>query len=659
MGGDQCAATRSAVVGRDGLVASQPAGGDGGPSTDEDRDRGRCCRRGRAGRRPRRRTAGGEFVAHGAVLSIGVSTSVEFYMCRKRDAARGATPLRRFSDVPPRSTITEPETLTPAPRAAARRGRAGGRRRGAARADPPRRRPARPDSPRAPARRTCAPGSAHGQPPCGTSRPAHRRRAGRLSDRAGRAARATEPRSSSAPRPVRALARRAGAAGHQAGADHGGAPATRPWPRRSRPGGPAWSTSSTESSTQPANAAQPARSRRALVAALDGLLIGALPSRSRAATTPRTALRCCSRPRRRLVLHALRRDTPAPADAGQGDDDPAHALRGGPAERTAPSNGVSRMPEAVIVSAARSPIGRANKGSLKDFRPDDLAATIVQAALAKVPALDPKTIDDLYLGCGLPGRRERQQHGPGRQRAQRHGRGARRDGDPLLLVLRADHPDGLPRDQGRRGRRVRLGRCRDGVAVRARAPPTTSPTPTTRCSTRRRPAPTKQAEGGQDWHDPRQDGDVPDVYIAMGQTAENLATLRGLDRKELDEFGVRRRTSPRRRSPTASGSARSPRSPRPTAPWSARTTAPAPASPTRRSPSSSRSSVPTAWSPPATAARSTTAPPRWWSCPTPGPPSSASRRWRASSPPASPASLPRSWASARSRPPSARSPTPA
>ena len=61
------------------------------------------------------------------------------------------------------------------------------------------------------------------------------------------------------------------------------------------------------------------------------------------------------------------------------------------------------MPEAVIVSAARSAIGRANKGSLKDMRPDDLAATIVRAALDKVPELDPHTIDDLYLGCGLPG----------------------------------------------------------------------------------------------------------------------------------------------------------------------------------------------------------------------------------------------------------------
>jgi acetyl-CoA C-acetyltransferase len=61
------------------------------------------------------------------------------------------------------------------------------------------------------------------------------------------------------------------------------------------------------------------------------------------------------------------------------------------------------MPEAVIVSAARSPIGRAFKGSLKDFRPDDLAALMIRTALDKVPALDPDTVDDVYLGCGLPG----------------------------------------------------------------------------------------------------------------------------------------------------------------------------------------------------------------------------------------------------------------
>src|SRR5438445_7714892 len=61
------------------------------------------------------------------------------------------------------------------------------------------------------------------------------------------------------------------------------------------------------------------------------------------------------------------------------------------------------MPEAVIVAAARTPIGRAFKGSLKDLRPDDLTAFVIKAALEQVPQADPKDVDDLMLGCGLPG----------------------------------------------------------------------------------------------------------------------------------------------------------------------------------------------------------------------------------------------------------------
>src|SRR5882762_37202 len=61
------------------------------------------------------------------------------------------------------------------------------------------------------------------------------------------------------------------------------------------------------------------------------------------------------------------------------------------------------MPEAVIVATARSPIGRAFKGSLTSIRPDDLTVQLVSAALAKIPQLSPDDIDDLMLGCGLPG----------------------------------------------------------------------------------------------------------------------------------------------------------------------------------------------------------------------------------------------------------------
>src|SRR5258708_20794553 len=61
------------------------------------------------------------------------------------------------------------------------------------------------------------------------------------------------------------------------------------------------------------------------------------------------------------------------------------------------------MPEAVIVATARSPIGRAFKGTMTSIRPDDLTLQMIKTALAKVPQLDPADIEDLILGCGLPG----------------------------------------------------------------------------------------------------------------------------------------------------------------------------------------------------------------------------------------------------------------
>lgn len=60
------------------------------------------------------------------------------------------------------------------------------------------------------------------------------------------------------------------------------------------------------------------------------------------------------------------------------------------------------MEDAVIVATARSPIGRAFKGAMKDIRPDDLAATIVRALMDKVPQVDPSLVEDLMLGCAQP-----------------------------------------------------------------------------------------------------------------------------------------------------------------------------------------------------------------------------------------------------------------
>src|SRR5882762_6502381 len=60
------------------------------------------------------------------------------------------------------------------------------------------------------------------------------------------------------------------------------------------------------------------------------------------------------------------------------------------------------MPEAVIVSAVRTPVGRAYKGTLRASRPDDLAALVITEAIARVPGLTPAEVDDVILGCAMP-----------------------------------------------------------------------------------------------------------------------------------------------------------------------------------------------------------------------------------------------------------------
>ncbi len=196
------------------------------------------------------------------------------------------------------------------------------------------------------------------------------------------------------------------------------------------------------------------------------------------------------------------------------------------------------MPEAVIVSAARSPIGRANKGSLKDLRPDDLSATIIQAALDKIPELDPTQIDDLYLGCGLPGGES------GYNMARIVAVLMGYDGLPGATITR--YCSSSVQTSRMAFHAIKAGEgdvfISAGVETVSRfAKGTSDHWPDTQnpvfADAVARTA--KTAEGGVDWHDPREDGTVPDAYIAMGQTAENVAKLRGLTRQELDEFGVR------------------------------------------------------------------------------------------------------------------------
>ncbi|MFC7220712.1 acetyl-CoA C-acetyltransferase [Streptomyces polyrhachis] len=197
------------------------------------------------------------------------------------------------------------------------------------------------------------------------------------------------------------------------------------------------------------------------------------------------------------------------------------------------------MPEAVIVSAARSPIGRAGKGSLKDVRPDDLTAQIVQAALDKVPGLDPRDIDDLMLGCGLPG--GEQGHNLGRVVAVQLGM----DHLPGCTVTRYCSSSLQTTRMALHAIKAGEGDVfiSAGVETVSRFVNGTSDgMPGTQnplfAEAQARTAATA-AEGAEEWHDPRADGKVPDVYIAMGQTAENLARQKGITRQEMDEFGVR------------------------------------------------------------------------------------------------------------------------
>jgi acetyl-CoA C-acetyltransferase len=197
------------------------------------------------------------------------------------------------------------------------------------------------------------------------------------------------------------------------------------------------------------------------------------------------------------------------------------------------------MPEAVIVSVARSPIGRAFKGSLKDLRPDDLAATIIQTALDKVPALDVHDVDDLMLGCGLPG--GEQGYNMGRVVAVRMGY----DFLPGTTITR--YCSSSLQTTRMAAHAIRAGEgdvfISAGVEMVSRfikgnsdmIPDTSNPY---FAEAEARSA--KAAEGGLDsWADPREDDQVPDVYISMGQTAENLARLKGVTRQDMDEFAAR------------------------------------------------------------------------------------------------------------------------
>ena len=197
------------------------------------------------------------------------------------------------------------------------------------------------------------------------------------------------------------------------------------------------------------------------------------------------------------------------------------------------------MPEAVLVATARTPIGRAFKGSLKDVRPDDLSVQVVQGLLAQLPGLDPATLDDLYWGCADPSFK----HGSNLARViavlagmdhlpaatvnrfcasstqtMRMAFHAIKAGEgDAFLVGGVECVSQYERFTGAGGSE---GDAQNPLFADAAA---------RSAETARTNAP---------WTDPREDGRLPDVYVAMGQTAENVATSRGVSRGRQDEWGV-------------------------------------------------------------------------------------------------------------------------
>jgi acetyl-CoA C-acetyltransferase len=196
------------------------------------------------------------------------------------------------------------------------------------------------------------------------------------------------------------------------------------------------------------------------------------------------------------------------------------------------------MTEAVIVATARSPIGRAAKGSLVEMRGDDMTAQMIRAALDKVPELDPHDIDDLYLGCGQPG--GEQAFNMARVVAVKLGYdflpGAtitRYCASSLQTTRMAFHA--IKAGEGD----VFVSAGVEMVSRYVKGSADSLPDTRNPVFDEARARTAVAADGGVEWHDPRADGLLPDIYIPMGQTAENLAQLRNISREEMDHFGVR------------------------------------------------------------------------------------------------------------------------
>ena len=190
------------------------------------------------------------------------------------------------------------------------------------------------------------------------------------------------------------------------------------------------------------------------------------------------------------------------------------------------------MSEAVIVSTTRSPIGRAMKGSLVECRPDDMTATVIKAVLDKVPQLDPNTIDDVIVGCGQPGGES------GFNVARVAAVLAGLDNVPGVTVNRYCSSS----LQGIRmaAHAIKAGEgdvfvCGGVEAVSRFGNGFADGGPHNPLFSEAEARTAEQAQGADSWELP---AGLSDIYIAMGQTAENVRLSENVGRQEMDEFAA-------------------------------------------------------------------------------------------------------------------------
>ncbi len=192
------------------------------------------------------------------------------------------------------------------------------------------------------------------------------------------------------------------------------------------------------------------------------------------------------------------------------------------------------MPEAVIVATGRTPIGRASKGSLVGLRPDDLAALVVGEVLAKVPQVDPHSVEDVIVGCGFP-----------------LGEAGFNIGRVVTILAGLSDVPGVTVNRycssslqtiRMAAHAIKAGEGDIFIAAGVESVSRTYVLPEERekalnplfgDALRRTAA--RSDRVGEPWTP--QPG-LPDVYIAMGQTAENVAEIEHITREEMDEFAM-------------------------------------------------------------------------------------------------------------------------